>query len=203
MLHLDHILYNVPNLQKGIEDFEQLVGVRPIYGGQHPNLGTHNALVSLGENIYLELIAPDPEQGIPVDKIKFGLGKIKTPKIIKWAVRSTNITELGKEFQISNTENGTRTKDDGTKLHWKMAFITEFNDNSELIPFVIQWDSKIHPASTSPKGCELLEFSAEHPSPNIFNKLVNKLSYPFNIVESQSVKLILKLGTPKGIIEIC
>ncbi len=72
MLHLDHILYAVPDLQKGIDDFEKLTGVRPVYGGKHLNLGTHNALVSLGEEVYFELIAPDPSRkNIPLANIIF------------------------------------------------------------------------------------------------------------------------------------
>jgi len=203
MLHLDHILYAVPNLEKGIEDFEKLTGVRPAYGGKHTNLGTHNALVSLGKEVYLELIAPDPNQNIPLKNIVFNIGKIKVPKIITWAVRSANINELGAKIKIAEIQDGKRIKEDGTLLKWKTAEITEFADTSGMVPFVIQWDQTPHPASTSPVGCNLLEFSAEHPSPNQFTKLVSELSFPFKIVESPSFQLKIKINSPKGVIEIC
>ncbi len=152
MLDLDHILYAVPDLSKGIEDFEKLTGVRPTHGGRHPILGTHNALVSLGEDSYLELIAPDPNTKASSKDIIFGIGKINAPKIVTWAVRSNNIRELGKTFQIEKIQNGGRTKEDGTFLKWKTAEITEFDDHTGIIPFVIQWISTAHPAKTSPKG---------------------------------------------------
>lgn len=203
MLHLDHILYAVPNLQKGTEDFEKLTGVQPAYGGKHTHLGTHNALISLGEEVYLELIAPDPTQSIPFENVIFDIGKIKVPKIITWAVRSTNINELGSRIQISKIEDGKRIKEDGTSLKWKTAGITEFADNSGIVPFVIQWISIPHPANTSPGGCELLEFSAEHPCPNKLTKLLSELSFSFKIVKSQSVRLKAKINSPKGVVEIC
>ena len=202
MLHLDHILYAVPNLKKGIEDFEKLTGVRPTYGGKHTNLGTHNALLSLGEEVYFELIAPDPDQSIPFENILFDIGKIKVPKIITWAVRLTNISELGAKIQLSGIEDGKRIKEDGTSLKWKTAGITEFADNSGIVPFVIQWASTPHPARTSPRGCKLLQFSAGHPSPNKFTKLLSELSFSFKIVESQSFQLKVKINSPKGVIEI-
>lgn len=202
MLHLDHILYAVPNLQKGIADFEKLTGVRPAYGGKHPKLGTHNALVSLGEEIYLELIAPDPDRGIPFENMIFDIGKINAPKIITWAARSTDINELGAKIQILGIEDGKRITEDGAVLKWKTARMTEFTDHSGIVPFVIQWVSAPHPASTAPRGCELLQFSAEHPSPDKFSKLSSELSFSFKIAESQSVRLKVKINSPKGVIEI-
>lgn len=202
MLHLDHILYAVPNLQKGIEDFEKITGVRPAYGGKHTDLGTHNALVSLGKEIYLELIAPDPNQSIPFENILFGIGKIKAPKIITWAVRSTNINEFGAKIQISKIEDGKRIKENGTVLKWKTAGFTKFVDSSGIVPFVIKWISTPHPASTAPRGCELLQFSAEHPTPNKFTKLFSEVSFPFKIVKGTTFQLKLKTNSPKGVIEI-
>jgi hypothetical protein len=55
-VHIDHILLGIDDLDRGMDLFEQRSGVRPVQGGKHPG-GTHNALVSLGDGTYLEIIA--------------------------------------------------------------------------------------------------------------------------------------------------
>ena len=202
MIHLDHILYGVPNLEKGIEEFEAMSGVRPAYGGKHEKLGTHNALVALGKDHYLELIAPDPTQSIPFKDIIFNIGKIKTSRILTWALRSSNLNQLGEHIQISKIVSGERTQEDGTLLKWETVGITEPSDNSGIVPFVICWFSQPHPAETSPGGCSLIEFAAEHPNPEKFELLFSNLKFQFKISKSQTPKIRAKLETPKGIIDI-
>ena len=82
---LDHVVYGVSDLQLGIDAFKRVTGVKPVIGGQHVGLGTHNAIFSLGNETYFEIIAPDPEQshmvsepqwmgmaGVPTDLLQVG-----------------------------------------------------------------------------------------------------------------------------------
>src|SRR6185295_9539157 len=56
----DHVLWGVPELGAGIAALAELTGVRAAPGGQHPDLGTHNAIAALGRKRFLEVLAPDP-----------------------------------------------------------------------------------------------------------------------------------------------
>ena len=57
---IDHLVYATPDLERGIREIEELLGIRAMLGGQHPGRGTQNASIALGAGAYLEIIGPDP-----------------------------------------------------------------------------------------------------------------------------------------------
>ena len=63
MLHsLDHVILAVDDLDAGSVAYTRLLGRRPTWRGEHPALGTTNALFRV-DNTYLELLAPAPDAG--------------------------------------------------------------------------------------------------------------------------------------------
>src|SRR5438270_709897 len=57
---LDHLVVAAATLEEGEDYVETRLGARPLRGGRHVAMGTHNSLLKLGEKTYLEVIAIDP-----------------------------------------------------------------------------------------------------------------------------------------------
>ena len=92
---MDHLVFPVPDLARGIEHLEHKTGVRACSGGQHPGRGTHNALLSLGGRQYLEIIAMDPMQAKAPGLLFPLLKDLTQPRLISWAVAVDNVWRRG------------------------------------------------------------------------------------------------------------
>src|SRR5215471_8417337 len=70
---LDHLVVAAATLEQGEDYVEARVGIRPKRGGQHVAMGTHNSVLRLGERVYLEVIAVDPQGCAPAQPRWFEL----------------------------------------------------------------------------------------------------------------------------------
>ena len=70
---VDHLTIASTSLEAGARDVERALGVSLLEGGKHPRMGTHNRLLRLGDQVYLELIAIDPVGSPPGRPRWFGL----------------------------------------------------------------------------------------------------------------------------------
>jgi Glyoxalase-like domain len=67
---LDHLVVACRDLSSAEVWLNNTLGVKSAGGGQHLGFCTHNRLVSLGSGVYLELIALDPTQAVPVPPVQ-------------------------------------------------------------------------------------------------------------------------------------
>jgi hypothetical protein len=164
---LDHILLGCNDLDRGIELVEENTGVRPAIGGVHPGRGTRNALLSLGERRYLEVIAPDPAQSEIVHFPQ--LRSMIDPRLIGWAVHPPDIIAVAKQLRenkiaFAGPDDGSRKRPDGRILNWKTINLAD--DRHGLLPFFIEWSAgTVHPSKDAPAQCTLdyLEILSDEP----------------------------------------
>jgi hypothetical protein len=197
---LDHILLGCSDLDRGIEFVEEGTGAHAAFGGVHPGGGTQNALLSLGDRRYLEIIALDPAQPEADD-----LRRLKTlsePRLISWAAHVADIQALAKRLAQSGVATvgptpGSRKRPDGRVLHWSVLSLKD--DGQGLLPFFIEWSAdSLHPSSDSPKGCSLVRFEATTPDPDALSKKVELLGLDLSVVHGDKPQLRATVAGPKG-----
>src|SRR5438270_7824205 len=179
---LDHVLLGCNDLDRGVDFVEQQTGVRAAFGGVHPGRGTRNALLSLSERRYLEIIAPDPKQ----DRIEqfaqkqvAHLRQLTSPRLIGWAEHPGDIEKFPARLREANIafdgpRPGSRQRPDGRLLQWKTLNLKD--DRDGLLPFFIEWSAdSLHPSEDAPKGCRLTNFGGLTPNTDELAKIANLL----------------------------
>ncbi len=203
---LDHVAYGVPDLDSACAELAERLGVLPMPGGQHRGLGTHNAILSLGEGVYLEVIAPDPNQPPPSRPRPFGLDALVDPRLVAWAARAPDIESRVEKARAAGYDPGNviklgRDLPDGGRLEWRFTFRDELAGDG-LVPFLIDWGSTPHPSITARQGCSLLSLRGEHPQPELVTPLLQALEVDLDVARGPATVLIATLMTPNGEVEL-
>ena len=203
---VDHLVYATPDLNRGVEEIEKLLGVRATAGGQHPGRGTRNALVALGPTAYLEILAPDPEQPPPEEPRPFGLDELKESRLVAWFVNGRDLERLRGEavrkgVPLGEVKSGSRRRPDGVQLWW------QFTDPwvrvaDGIVPLFIDWGDSPHPARTAAKGATLVSLRAEHPDVLDVRGMLRRLGLDLPVKRRQSPALIAVIEGPRGRVEL-
>lgn len=197
---LDHILLGCNDLDQGISFVEKATGVRAAFGGVHPGRGTRNALLSLGEKHYLEIIAPDPAQSGAPDR--HGLQELTEPRLIGWAAHPGDLDQFAARLRAANIAfdgptPGSRKRPDGRLLQWKTLNLHD--DLGGLLPFFIEWSTgTTHPSADAPSGCELAHFGVAAPNDAEIGHLFAVLGLAIPVAHRETRQLLARISGSNG-----
>lgn len=203
----DHLIYGAPDLERGADEIERLLGVRPAGGGRHEQWGTRNALLSLGEATYLEVMAPDPELPEPDEGRLFALDELEAPRLVTWAVRADGIEEVAARARdrgvgLGPVESGSREQPDGTVLSWRLTDPRAL-PNGGAVPFLIDWGETPHPAESAREGGELAGLRIRHPEPDGARTALEALGAGgATVEEGPGPELVAVVRTGTGVVEV-
>ena len=197
---IDHVILGIADLDRGVQAFREVTGVEPTFGGEHPGVGTHNALASLGGKTYLELIAPRP--GAEVQERWSELPGLQKLTPVGWAAGVDDLEQAQETlrragFETTEPTAGSRARPDGSLLEWRTAAIVE--PQMDLAPFLIEWsEGSAHPSTTSPEGCRLesLELRTAHRA--ALTRLVETLGLNVRIAAGREPAMTIGLECAKG-----
>jgi Glyoxalase-like domain len=200
--HIDHITVTAPALESGVAWVRARLGVTPQPGGTHPRMGTHNCLLRLGDSIFLEVIAPDPDAARPNRPRWFELDAMKPdtpPKLAMWVVRTTDIraTLAACPEPLGEIEPMSRGA-----LDWLITIPA----NGSLpfdgcAPALIQWHADKHPAlGMVDEGCALAQLEIFHPQADRLSQTFSAIGFSGEATVSTAERPALRarILTPDG-----
>lgn len=200
---LDHLVVGISDLEAGLQAFEALTGVKPTVGGEHPGAGTRNALASLGDGVYLEIIAP--VAGASGDSIFGNLGSLDTLTPLTWALSvddaqatADRLKELGHE--VYGPAAGSRVLPNGGILEWQIVALPAAPPQ---FPFFIRWgDATAHPSTTSASGCSLVRLTVTTPERDSLRELLEPLNFMVTLDPWSPGGIAFTLDCPNGEVDL-
>ncbi len=152
---LDHLVVAATTLADGIDYIASITGVAPQPGGKHVTMGTHNALLRLGERVYLEIIAIDPQAAKPrharwfeLDRVALQSELTERPRLIHWVARTADIERAGAQCPVPLGTVHPMARGD---FRWRITIPADGAlPAGGLVPTLIQWDVPAHPADKLP-----------------------------------------------------
>lgn len=174
MLSLDHIAVLGETLEEAAAHLEDVLGDPLLPGGKHARYGTHNRLLGLAPNLYIEAIAIDAGAPPPPDARWFGLDSFHGPaRLDKWVCRVDDLDAALQALPMA----GKRVELSRGDLRWAMAVpedgLLPFDG---LFPALIQWHGDLLPGKLIPAGgLKLTSLTVQHPQADQLATLLEPL----------------------------
>ena len=207
---IDHIVIGAADLAQGVAYVRERLGVEVPFGGVHETMGTHNHLMQLGNNSFLEIIAVNPGGG-PVGRPRwYGLDdplvrqRISVqPVLLAWVVNTTDINALLLNAGISFGKATFIRRDN---LSWYFGLPGDGRLLAAgLLPYVIEWQTESHPAvNMADLGCRLLNLHIHHSRPEWVGDILKSINARglvtvHSLPENETPYLAADIRTPSGV----
>lgn len=206
MLTLDHLTVITPTLTEGVGHVHDCLGVEVPFGTRHSYMGTHNHRLQLGKNVYLEIVALDPDGVVPQRARWFG---VDTPSQVRsdW--------EKGRRLRgwvaaIANIEGFVRQRPEFGEVvslpfdKPEFAFAIPADGSLPLggvLPSLIDHRDEPTQMSDIPDhGARLISFRLEHPEPEKIRAIYDSLTIdrPPEIRAGMAFRYDAEIETPAG-----
>ncbi len=193
---LDHLVWAGPDLGRAVSGLAARTGVEPRPGGRHPGQGTANALLALGGETYLEVMAPDPDAGDGDGPLGRALTGLAGPRLVAWLARTTDaevsaaaVREAGWRATVAPLS---RETPEGDLLEWRLVRLAG-HDAGPLAPILIDWGDAPHPSASAPAGVELVAFHLEAPDPTPVRALLDVLGADIEVRSGPAPRLAARM----------
>ena len=207
MLKLDHITVIAPSLAEGVSHVRTCLDLDVPFGQRHAYMGTHNHLLQLGDTVYLEIVALDPEADGPGRPRWFGLddqNKVRSDweegrRLRGWVARTDAI-----EIIIAGHGGIFGEKVPLPAVNPSFDFAIPHDGSLPLdgaAPSIIDRRGKPRSMATiADLGARLRSFTLEHPDPAAVEALYRAMALdrPPAIGRGPSLRYRAQIETPAG-----
>lgn len=204
---LDHLVIAATSLSEGVSYVREILGVDIPYGGEHPLMGTHNHLMQIGEDIFIEVISQNPDAEKPQHPCWFGFDDpfvqksiASGPRLLTWVVNTTDIQSCieGAAMGCGRVEQLRRGN-----LEWLFGLPSDGRLlASGMFPYIIQWQTDKHPASLMAEcGCFLEKLEIFHPKAKWLEAMFDSIGFSLGAkvsLHQGDVALRAIFQTPSG-----
>ncbi|UZX45657.1 VOC family protein (plasmid) [Agrobacterium sp. 13-2099-1-2] len=203
---IDHIGWACSDLEDGVQQISDLLGVRPIAGGSHKGNGTRNALLSLGPGQYLEIIGPDLQQDITGTEGE-AFSKLQQNGLFTFCLASDNLSQaaavvrsLG--YDAAGPSDWARERPNGAKMSWRLLRFSG-HKLGYFLPIFIDWMASPHPSSSAPTAGSLYQLHVLHPQAATLQRVYSRLGVVAATVEkSDETSISAIIHTDHGLVRL-
>jgi hypothetical protein len=211
MLQLDHLTVIAPSLADGVAHVRDCLGLDMPYGRVHPDMGTHNHLLRLGADVYLEVIAVNPNVPPPPRQRWFGLDDThyiqrawaSGSRLRGWVARTADIDAVLPEHE---SILGAKTRlSGGTSFYFFSVPPGGALPLGGVAPSVIDRGGRPPTvAAMADLGARLRRLIIEHPDPAEVTALYEKLRIenPPVVRKGDAFRYRAEIETPSGLKEL-